>query len=807
MNATLFHGFAAPAAALPLFLLVLLLLLKVTIVLALGGLATALLRGRSAAARHLVWLTVLLGALALAPLATLAPRLPVHLPATARRAVPRLALVVPTPAPGLGTLPLESRDAAVAPASGGPATAAPPASGPAPIALLGLVWGAGFLGITLWSVFGHLGLWGLHRSSIPVERRAWARLFGMEPPAVGAARRVRLGLSSVVGTPLTWGWMRPVVLLPSRSSAWPLERRRAALLHELAHVERRDYVAQLVATLTCAVYWFHPLAWWAAGRLRSESEHACDDRVLAAGMPAPAYATDLLAVAHGARGPGGSRLVAIGMARRSHLEGRLLAVLDETRRRGAVRLRATLATLFVALLLLVPLAGLEPTLRAATPDPVAPPAVAVEPEPTVATTSTSTSTTATTRTTTSTRESTVANTVVNTRSASKAKDDDDDVERHQMENTLPAKPGGRLVLQLDTGGSVSIRSWDRNQVYVRAELAGDDWRSTQIGIGPESFGVGVRAVPTGHYSNYSTSHHFEIRVPARYDVRLRSAGGSLTIVGVEGTFEGNTGGGELVLDHARGRAMLNTGGGDIDVTDCDLSGSVSTGGGSVRLSRVKGGLRGSSGSGPVIYSDADPDDPDAGTGDLTNVIMEDGRIQIGSKSAGFLHINRAGGTVDLDDVPNGAEIQTGGGEIRIRKGSGSIDASTGGGDITIGPIAGSVKASTGAGDVSIRLASVGGRKQSVRVWSGTGNVVVELPADLNARFEIETAYTESHGRDSKITSAWPLDREPVSDWDATMGTPRRHVRAAGTAGRGDGIIYINTVNGDIELRKAGTRSQ
>jgi DUF4097 and DUF4098 domain-containing protein YvlB len=176
---------------------------------------------------------------------------------------------------------------------------------------------------------------------------------------------------------------------------------------------------------------------------------------------------------------------------------------------------------------------------------------------------------------------------------------------------------------------------------------------------------------------------------------------------------------------------------------------------------------------------------------------------VGTKTPGHLYIERAGGTVDLDDVPQGADIQTGGGEIRIRKGSGKIDARTGGGDIIIGPIAGSVSASTGAGDVTIRLASVGGREQRVKVWSGTGHVVVELPADLNARFEVETAYTDSYGRAARISSDWPLERAPVTDWDASMGTPRRHVRARGTAGRGDGLIYINTVNGDIELRRAG----
>jgi len=161
------------------------LLLKVTIVFSLAAPVSALLRGRSAAARHLVWTLALLAAVVLAPLTLLAPRLPVSLPATAARGLPALIVPPPTRAPEVGQGPSATEwNAADARGSIAPRSDRPRRS---PVPTLALFWLAGSLGVLLWSAFGHLGLWGLHRSSLPVERDAWARLFGIEPPVHGAA--------------------------------------------------------------------------------------------------------------------------------------------------------------------------------------------------------------------------------------------------------------------------------------------------------------------------------------------------------------------------------------------------------------------------------------------------------------------------------------------------------------------------------------------------------------------------------------------------------------------------------------------
>ena len=121
--------------------------------------------------------------------------------------------------------------------------------------------------------------------------------------------------------------------MPADADAWPAERLRIVLLHELAHVKRRDCLTHMLAQISCALYWFNPLAWMAARHLRTERERACDDLVLAAGTRGPDYADQLLEIARVMRSGRFPALLAgasLAMAHRSQLEGRLMAILDPT---------------------------------------------------------------------------------------------------------------------------------------------------------------------------------------------------------------------------------------------------------------------------------------------------------------------------------------------------------------------------------------------------------------------------------------------------------------------------------------------
>ncbi|HEX2120059.1 MAG TPA: M56 family metallopeptidase [Thermoanaerobaculia bacterium] len=708
------------------------LLLKVTLLLALGCAIAFLLRGRSAATRHLVWSLTLFGALIAAAIVTLAPPLEVPLtnPAPVATPEPRVILSEAKDLPPIhGEDPSPSSRLRMTPAT----TPVTPTT----------IWLVGVLALLAWSAIGHIGLALVARSATPYD----------DPLASG----VRVALSPAVSAPVTWGFFRPIILLPRDADRWPADRRRAALLHELAHVKRHDYLIQLVASLACAIYWFHPLVWLAVRQLRSASEHACDDSVIAGGTEAPDYAAHLLSVARGAGARRFAGLPFLGMA--SHLEDRLVALLDQTRARSNVSRRARFAAAAVAVLLIVPLAAARPDWQEV-----------IEAAKTELVTTDSTGTT-------EAEEMTEGEETVVTVNPAPA------ISRRSgapVDQAVAASPGESLLLDFPAGATVDIRGWDEPRVSVRGTIGGVNGADTRVYVDRHARGVRVRSVYEGTSRSSSTNVQLQIRVPRRYDVELKSAGGGVTIVGVEGTFEGTTGGGEIILRNVKGEAELTTGGGRIDVTDVDLDGKVSTGGGGVTLKRVRGNLVGSSGSGPVIRDEENAENGGRGS-----------RVRM----------TQAGGDIEIAEVPGGASLSTGGGDIDIGRGAGLVEASTGGGDIRIGPIAGSVRAGTGAGKVDVIIDDANGAAQTVHVTTGSGRVTIELPASFDGRFELESAYTENFHRRTQIDSDWSLQIEETKEWDATEGTPRRYIRGRGTAGSGRGLVRVRAVNGDVVVRR------
>jgi beta-lactamase regulating signal transducer with metallopeptidase domain len=338
-----------------------------TLVLLAALAATGLMRRSSASARHLVWLAAL-AALLLLP--------------AARSFVPEWR-VLPLPTVPVASAPaLASAPASIDHSSEGVTSSVSASASPVPAAAAGpakrwwvsmdwirlalMVWAAGVLLFGLRLAYGVARIRWIERRATELTDDEWVTLTD------GLARRLRLGrivrlLREPAATvPMTWGVFHPVVLLPAESDGWEAERRRVVLAHELAHVGRWDAATQWIAHLALVVFWFNPLVWVAARKLREEREHACDDAVLAIGTRAADYADHLLDIVR-KLGSSNGPTPALAMARRSQFEGRLLAILDNAVRRNGVSRTAGLATAAAALVCLLPLAALRPAPAAEVP--------------------------------------------------------------------------------------------------------------------------------------------------------------------------------------------------------------------------------------------------------------------------------------------------------------------------------------------------------------------------------------------------------------------------------------------------------
>ena len=199
-----------------------------------------------------------------------------------------------------------------------------------------------------------------------ILRHASEAGYAREPMDAVGGHGVRVAESASAPTAMAVGIRRPVVVLPAEAGAWPVERLRAALLHELMHIERRDLPAQAVAQAACCLYWFHPLAWLAAGQLRREREHACDDAVLGRGMAARDYARHLVESARALRR---LREDAMAMTEPSLLEARVRALLDGRRDRRPLNRAAACAMLAALAVVLLPVAAVTVHAQAAPQAP------------------------------------------------------------------------------------------------------------------------------------------------------------------------------------------------------------------------------------------------------------------------------------------------------------------------------------------------------------------------------------------------------------------------------------------------------
>jgi len=291
------------------------LLVKATLLLAIGLIAARFAHKARASVRHLVISTSFIGLAALPVLMISVPALTIDVPvaSTTWQPVSRIA-VTPAPIDGAPIAPNVVERSL-------PALSA--------WQWLRLAWLAGVIAFLLPVASALWRLSMLRRTGLPV---AWRRatLAGLAD-ARGVSLPVELLEHEGVPGPMTFGIGRPVIVLPPDAREWPEAELRCALMHELEHIQRGDWLMQVIARTVAAFYWFHPMVWSAWRRLCLEAERSCDDAVVASEERTD-YAEQLVTLAQ--------RMSAmpvppmLGMANRTDLSTRVTAVLDERLHRG-----------------------------------------------------------------------------------------------------------------------------------------------------------------------------------------------------------------------------------------------------------------------------------------------------------------------------------------------------------------------------------------------------------------------------------------------------------------------------------------
>jgi Zn-dependent protease with chaperone function len=162
--------------------------------------------------------------------------------------------------------------------------------------LPGLValWGSGVLLLSLRALGGLAVVQRLRRRGLAAPPLATLHQLARLVEALRVSAPVRLYESALVRVPTAIGWLRPVILLPASAvTGLSPDQLELIVAHELAHIRRHDYLANLFQTAAETLLFYHPAVWWASHRMRIEREHCCDDLAVAACGSAVRYARAL----------------------------------------------------------------------------------------------------------------------------------------------------------------------------------------------------------------------------------------------------------------------------------------------------------------------------------------------------------------------------------------------------------------------------------------------------------------------------------------------------------------------------------
>ncbi len=340
------------------------------------------------------------------------------------------------------------------------------------------------------------------------------------------------------------------------------------------------------------------------------------------------------------------------------------------------------------------------------------------------------------------------------------------------------KTGSSLILDLETSGSVWIRSSTEEKVSIKLYKYGTAIEKAEVVINEESGGIRIQTRCSEKNRSGRNGINMELTVPETCNLTVNTVGGDLSIDGVKGRIEGTTLGGDIVLTNLEGEVRMETLGGDIAIGTSRLEGSVNTLGGDIRIKGLNGNLQAETLGGKVVYLDSAPE-----------------------STLEPITVDSLGGNINIDEAPAGIDAKTLGGNITIDRAGDYVNAETLGGDIRIGEIDGRIYASTLGGEINAVITgdpTESGKDATLE--SLGGDISLTVPDGLGMDIEIVLEISGHRLKDFHILSDFDLTIEEREATPAERENGvRRVITAQGITGDGGNRIYLSTINGHISL--------
>src|SRR5215469_11933226 len=162
---------------------------------------------------------------------------------------------------------------------------------------LALLWMAGVLLMFGRYAVSCISVQRFRRRGVCCAPTAWQREVERLTTLLRISRPVRLLESCLAEVPTVIGHVRPLILMPvGMFAGLPTTHIESILLHELAHIQRHDYLINTLQRYAEGVLFYHPAVWWISAVIRREREHCCDDLAVSISGDPHEYAHALAAL-------------------------------------------------------------------------------------------------------------------------------------------------------------------------------------------------------------------------------------------------------------------------------------------------------------------------------------------------------------------------------------------------------------------------------------------------------------------------------------------------------------------------------